>query len=75
MYFVLKNYFVRKFDVISEESSVAIFPISHSTHLENSYFHISGVSEFALCLTAGVFKLSDNAGHVNNFNDDRGPLF
>ena len=24
--------------------------------------------------TAGVFNLSDNAGHINNFNDARGPL-
>jgi len=23
---------------------------------------------------AGVFNLSDNAGHINNFNDGRGPL-
>jgi len=23
---------------------------------------------------AGVFNLSDNAGHINNFNDARGPL-
>jgi hypothetical protein len=52
MYFVWKNYFVGKFDIILEESSVAIFPISHSPHLENSSFHISGASEFALCLTS-----------------------
>jgi hypothetical protein len=24
-------------------------------------------------LTAGVFNLSDSAGHINNFNDARGP--
>jgi hypothetical protein len=24
-------------------------------------------------LTTGVFNLSDSAGHINNFNDARGP--
>jgi hypothetical protein len=51
MHFVLKNYFVRKFDIILEERSVAIFPISHSPHLGKSSFLISGVSEFTLFLT------------------------
>jgi len=26
-------------------------------------------------LSSGVFNLSDNAGHINSFNDARGPLF
>jgi len=38
MYFVLKTYFVRKFDIILEKRSAAIPPVSHSPHLGNSSF-------------------------------------
>jgi len=38
MYFVLKNYFLRKCYIILDKHSAAIPPVSHSLHLGNSFF-------------------------------------